>query len=189
MSYEDILSSIKGMKFGRQGKFAHKLDFDQRCEILALYRTGVPRTALAEAYGLDRRTVTHIYNPRSSHYKDVKAEEVKLGKEAFQRQYITENGLSKLKKVMETFIPVSDFRPIRNATKFKGVHNVSNENTSGPHRIIVAWREAGLDNVGAGWYYQDRDGQVPEQWLHNGEESRMTSKSCYEAAKEQVFDI
>jgi hypothetical protein len=189
MSYEDILSSIKDMKFGRQGKYAHKLGFDQRCEILALYRTGVPRVALAEAYGIDRRTVTHIYNPRSSHYKDVKAEEEKLGKEAFQRQYITENGLNKLKTVMETFVPVSDFRPIRNATKYRGVHVIETEQTTRPHRIIVQYREAGIDNVGAGWYYQDRDGQVPEQWLHNGEESRMTSKACLEAAREQLFDL
>jgi hypothetical protein len=188
MSYEDILTSIKSMKFGRQGKYAHKLDFDQRCEILALYRTGVPRVALAEAYAIDRRTVTHIYNPRSVHYRAVRAEEEKLGKEAFQRQYITENGLNKLKQIMATFKPTSEFHPIRNATKYRGVHVVENEQTVKPHRVVIAWRENGLDNVGAGWYYQDRDGQVPEQWLHNGEESRQTSKACLEALKVELFD-
>jgi len=189
MSYDDILANIKDMKFGRQGKYDHKLDFDQRCEILALYRTGVPRTVLAEAYGLDRRTVTHIYNPRSVHYRNVRAEEEKLGKEQFQKQYITQNAHDKLKKAMTNFQPVSEFRPMRNATKYKGVHTVENDGTTKPHRIIIGWREAGIDNVGAGWYYQDRDGQVPEQWLHNGEESRMTSKACLEGAKEAVFDI
>lgn len=189
MSYEDILSSIKTMKFGRQGKYAHKLDFDQRCEVLALYRTGVPRVVLAEAYGIDRRTVTHIYNPQSVHYRNVREEEKRLGAEAFQRQYITENGLNKLKQIMATYKPTSDFHPIRNATKYKGVHTITNDQTSRPHRVIIQYREAGIDNVGAGWYYQDRDGAVPEQWLHNGEESRVTSKACLEAAKEQVFDL
>lgn len=188
MAYEDIIASIKSMKFGRQGKYAHKLDFDQRCEILALYRTGVPRAALAEAYALDRRTVTHIYNPRSSHYRGIREEEKNLGSEAFQRQYITENGLNKLKQVMASIVPTSDFYPIRNATKFKGVHIIETDQTTKPHRVIIAYREKEIDNVGAGWYYQDRDGQVPEQWLHNGDESRVTSKACLEALKLELFD-
>lgn len=133
--------------------------------------------------------MTHIYNPRSVHYRTVREEEKKLGSEVFQRRYITENGLNKLKQIMATFQPTNEFSPMRNATKYRGVHIVENDQTTRPHRILIAWREKGIDNVGAGWYYQDRDGQVPEQWLHNGDESRQTSKACFDALKEQIFDL
>jgi hypothetical protein len=182
------------MKFAPAGKFSSKLGFDQRCEVLALHRTGVGRSVLAEAYGLDRRTVTHIYNPNSPHYRAVREEEERLGKEEFLKKYITENAVSKLRKVMKTegqVIPTQPHGPPgkRTATKYAGVHEVKNENTVFPHRIQVAWREGDLDNAGPGWYYRDADGAHPEAWLHNGGESRMSSLACLEAVQENLVDI
>lgn len=191
-TYEEILSSISALNFGPTGKYASKLDFDQRCEILALYRTGVGRAALAAAYKLDRRTITHIYNPQSPHYRNVREEERKLGTEQFMRKYITENGLSRLKGV--TPAPsegpkVTKLMPRRQATSKSGVHVVKTDATSYEHRIQIGWRENGVDSAGAGWYYRDADGADPEAWLHNGDDSRVTSKACYEAVLENLVDV
>ena len=193
-SHEDLITSISALKLKPHGRFSPKLDFDQRCEILALFRTGVGRAVLAEAYGLDRRTVTHIYNRASPHYRNVRAEEQKLGKEEFMKKYITENGLNKLKAATERMPkpPVEEPkgpRANRNSRKFAGVHKVKNDNVAFEHRIIVSWQEATLDNAGAGWYYQDADGSQPNDWLHNGDESRMSSKACIDAVRANLFDV
>jgi hypothetical protein len=181
------------MKFAPAGKYTAKLDFDQRCEVLALYRSGVGRSVLAEAYGLDRRTVTHIYNPASPHYKAVREEERRLGTGEFIKQYITENAVSKLKKILKTVDVVPD-RPLgprgkRNASRHAGIHEVKTSATDYAHRIQIGWCEDNLDNAGAGWYYRDADGPHPETWVHNGDDSRVTSTACLEAVKENLVDI
>lgn len=99
MSVEKFIQELRDMKLGNpDNKFGPKLDFDQRCEILALWRTGlVSRMSLSRAYGIDRRTVSHIYANDSVHYRDVREEEAKLGKDAFLAKYLTENAMAKLK--------------------------------------------------------------------------------------------
>src|SRR5262252_4002411 len=91
-----ILAIIPAGAYRQDRKFAAKLDFPQRCEILALYRRGVGRNILADAFGVDRRTVTHIHNPVSPHYKNVRAEYDRLGKEACEQAYVTEEGSLKV---------------------------------------------------------------------------------------------
>lgn len=188
------LASISAMKLADHGKYSHKLDFDQRCEILALYRSGVGRAILSEAYKIDRRTVTHIYNPNSKHYRAVREEENKLGKDLFLQKYITENALMKLRNVKPVAqIPLEPRRegPLmkKSANKYAGVHHVKTDATDFEHRIIIQWREAELDNAGAGWYFKDADGADPERWLHNGDESRTSSVACLSAVRENLVDI
>lgn len=189
-THEDRISVISALKFTPDSKFSAKLDFDQRCEILALHRAGVSRVALAEAYGLDRRTITHIYNPKSTHYRNVREELVKLGPEEFQKRYITDNALTKLKNISISERSRGD-GPMaqRNATRFKGVHAVTNDAVSRAHRIVVQWHEKGIDGLAPGWYYQDMDGDDPNAWRHNGDTSRLTSKACLDAVRENLVEI
>lgn len=192
---DTIIKSISAMNLVPAGKYVPKLDFDQRCEILALYRTGLGRTILSAAYGIDRRTITHIYNPKSKHYKSVRAEEKRLGKDAFQKKYLTENVLIKLRNFAEVnkANPPKVGRPKksranRSASRFAGVHTIMNDNLERPHTVQIGWEENPIDGVGAGWYYRDMDGD-PSKWLHNGEESTLTSKDCLEAVQENLFEL
>src|SRR5262245_4445022 len=66
---------IAMMMSRNRDRFAAKLTFDQRCQVLALHRLGVTREDLAMMFGINRRTVTHIYNPQSEHYKSVREKE------------------------------------------------------------------------------------------------------------------
>jgi hypothetical protein len=124
----------------------------------------------------------------------VREEEQNLGPEEFLNKYITENAVSKLRKVVKTEGPVIPARPPgppakRSARKYSGIHMVRTDGTNFPHRIQVGWCEATLDNEGAGWYYRDADGAWPETWLHNGDESRTSSLACLEAVKENLIDL
>lgn len=170
------------------GKFSPKLDFEQRCEILALYRTGVSRSVLAQAYGLDRRTVTHIYNSKSPHYRMIRDEEERLGRQKFIERYITENAVNRMRNADIPAVDPERPKAIRNATRWRGVHTIKNDYMSKFHRIQIEWMEASIDNAGAGWYYRDADGSDPLEWYHNGDESRHTSKACLEAVKENLID-
>ena len=193
MAYEDLISQISAMDFGPVGKYAPKLDFEQRCEILALYRSGVGRTVLAEAYGLDRRTITHIYNPNSVHYRNVREAEEKLGSDAFLKRFITENALARLRRVVKKPAEVvhdpAAPKAKRSATKHAGIHYIMTSSTSYEHRIQIGWCEATLDNDGAGWYYRDADGPDPDAWMHNGDESRITSLACLDGVKANLVDV
>src|SRR4249919_2417704 len=80
----------------RKNNFAPKLTFSGRCEVLALCRKGLPKDAIASAYNIDRRTVTHIQNPVSTHYKKVREEELVLGKDRFIETYLTDEIINKV---------------------------------------------------------------------------------------------
>jgi hypothetical protein len=189
------MSAISALKFKQSGKFDNKLDFDQRCEVLALHRIGIPRAALAEAYGIDRRTVTHIYNPKSVHYRSVRAEEEKLGREAFLKKYVTENALNKLKQVKNEAVREDaapkklPTRARRGSTKHAGVHIISTPNTDKDHRILIQWVEQPVDGAEPGWYFKDMDGVDPEMWMDNGPESTLSSSACLEAVRLNLVDL
>src|SRR5580765_7209881 len=78
-----------------RNKFGPKLTYAQRCEVLALRHIGVRREVLAKMYGVDRRTITHIYNPDSPHYKNVRELEIGLGQEQFRNKYVSSELLDK----------------------------------------------------------------------------------------------
>lgn len=71
------------------GKFSSKLTERERCAILAVSLYGITRPVVAAAFGIDRRTVTHITNPNSLHYREVRAEHKRLGHQDFLKEYLT----------------------------------------------------------------------------------------------------
>ena len=183
-SYEEIVAGIPANAYAQRGRFAAKLTFHQRCEVLALYRIGIGRAILAEAYGIDRRTITHIQNPKSPHYKSVRDEVQRLGSDEFLREYVTEDATKRVAQVKgEDLIQVN---PKKSASRYRGVHIVRNEFCEYDHRVTIDWRDDGP--VGPGWYYQDADGPMPDTWLHNGEESTYSSQACFKAAEEVITD-
>lgn len=186
----DIISDISAMRFpASQGKFAPKLTYEQRCEVLALHHLGVPRNVLVESYGIDRRTIAHIISKNSIHYRNVRAKFAELGKDAFMQKYLNEGVKARIAgaiKKIETPLPAA---PNKNASKFEGVHVVQNAFMTTAHRIIIRWCEAGIDTPVAGWYYRDADGAEPNRWFSNGEESMMNSKACLEAVRENLTDV
>ena len=182
-SYDELVASIPASAYAQRGRFAAKLSFQQRCEILALYRKGIGRAVLAEAYGIDRRTVTHIQNPKSPHYKSVRDEVQRLGNDLFSQTYITESAVGRIAEVRNG----GEYEdPKKAANRLRGTHIMRNEYCEYDHRVMIAWRDDG--HLGPGWYYQDLDGVAPDEWLHNGEDSIQSSSACYKAAEEVVSD-
>ena len=172
------------LRYRESGKFAAKLDFQKRCEILALYRKGITREALAIMYGVDRRTITHIYTQQSPHYKNVRQEEVSLGPARFADMYINDDILNRAL----TYKQEKDGEKPNN-NKFArgkaGIHNVRGKMCEYQHRVIIEWRE---DQEPPGWYYLDLDGDNPLMWFSTGEDSLRTSQSCYSGMLMDITD-
>src|SRR5688572_25368672 len=158
-------------------KFAPKLSFPKRCEILALYRAGLTRESLSTMYGVDRRTITHIYNPMSPHYKNVREEEIRLGKDKFRNQYLSEEAWNRAL----AFRQEKDKGEQNNkyAKAKEGIHIVRGKNCEYEHRVVIGWREKDETIEAAGWYYKDLDGDFPDNWFCTDDSSRRTSMSCY----------
>jgi hypothetical protein len=171
------------------GKFASKLSFTQRCEILALHRRGCTRELLSKLYKVDRRTITHIYNGQSPHYRNVREEELRLGRNNFIDNYLT---LDVQNAAFAYFGEKRDEPHVNNkaANKRQGVHNMQNDMCDYAHRVIIGWVEPGIqeDITVAGWYYKDLDSEWPDSWFHCGPESLRTSQACWAAAQEDISD-
>lgn len=183
---EEILASIPSAAFTQQSRFAPKLDFAQRCEVLAFYRSGISRVILAKAYNIDRRTVTHMANPNSPHYHDIRREWERLGPDEFKKRYITEEGGQRVSAlIVNGKAPVG---PSPQANKYRGINMVKTDLCKFAHRVEVEFFPDG--HHGPGWYYRDLDdSQSPDDWFYSGDESLMTSKTCLEAAKEMIADV
>lgn len=166
-------------------KYAAKLSFDQRCEILALRHAGVRREVLAKMYGVDRRTITHIYNPLSPHYKNVRATEVGMGKEKFRETFVTDELLADALARSEPEAKNNKF-----ASKKAGLHVVRGTNCNYDHRVRIEWLEAGQHDVEeAGWYYCDLDSDFPTGWFTaGGPDSLKNSQSCFAAMLHDITD-
>jgi hypothetical protein len=181
---EEILAMLPPAAFAQQGKFAPKLSFAQRCEILVMLRAGIGRATLAKAYGINRRTITHIESPASPHYKNVREELVRLGPDEFRAQYLTEDGAKRVRKAM---IGGEDSGPKQSANRDRGMHTVRNDYCKYDHRIQIEWLPDG--ELGAGWYFKDLDGPFPDGWFSGyDDESRISSTACLKGAKEAVMD-
>lgn len=171
-----------------KNKFAAKLNNTQRCEILALYYRGFRRETLAKMYGVDRRTITHIYTAHSPHYKNVRNERIGIGAEQFEHKYLTDDIIN---KAMSFFHSISKAENVNNehANAKRGLHVVQGKNCAYAHRVTISWREANGDAIiTSGWYYQDLDGDFPEMWLSVDEESMKTSLACYSAMLGDITD-
>lgn len=186
-SVDEILAIIPANAYRQDRKFAAKLDFSQRCEVLALYRRGVGRNVLADAFGIDRRTVTHIHNVSSPHYKAIRDEYERLGKDAFERKYITEEGSMKVAEQLKVGPKGKDHtKPSKAANRHAGTNIVRGTYCDYDHRVVIAWRDDG--HLGAGWYYQDLDGPAPELWTYTDEMSILSSSRCFNALKDEIND-
>lgn len=185
---EEIMADLPEGSFRSEGKFVPKLTFVERCEILAFYRKGVSRVMLAAAFGVDRRTITHIYTKTSPHYKNVREEEERLGRERFVQTYITESGAGKIAAVQSQVKEERDpSLSVKAANKHRGLNMVKTEFTNFEHRVMIEWFDGA---IGEGWYYKDLDGPDSDDiMLHNGPESIRTSQECLRAVKENLIDL
>jgi len=168
-------------------KFAPKLDFQKRCEIYALYLLGFKREVLAKTYNVDRRTVTHIHNAKSAHYKNVREEMLIMGEEKFIQQYASEDVRNRALTAGEPEVVGNN----RHANRKAGVHTVRNQFCTGPHRVIIKWINEGEHNVPkSGWYYCDLDGDFPDSWLAppDDPEALTTSQACFAAMLNDISD-
>lgn len=139
-------------------KFAAKLTFDERCQILALRLSNMSIGAIAVTFGVNRRTVTHVHKKTSPRYQNVRKLCEAMGEAAFMTKYITEDLVARVKaaadtpEAQETYIeqdkkPGSTKvgRPNRNANRHSGVTMYKR------NRIEVVWVE-GLEGYPDGWY-------------------------------------
>jgi len=61
------------------------------------------------------------------------------------------------------------------------------------HRVVIAWRDEITDVVSGnvlpmGWWYQDLDGNDPDEWFHSGPESLISSQNALLAAETELID-
>jgi hypothetical protein len=172
-------------------KFSPKLDFDERCAILAMVSYGVKREVVARAYSIDKRTVAHIVNSSSPHYKDVRRKYTEMGRDSFIKEYATPEAVAKLHAVRDRFAkaePVVGSTPASaRAKSHAGTHVLYPPQCAYPHTVEIAWRDADGDNP-AGWWYRDATSSEPELWLNNGPESLRTSSAALKIAETNLVD-
>lgn len=189
----DPLSLIPQENFVKHqtGKFAPKLNDEERCAILALVKSGVRRERIAAAYGLDRRTVGHIANPQSPRYKEIRNKYKAMGHDDFVKEFLTEEVALKIAALPEDekHPAPKTGAPSARANRLAGIHKVKPEQCEYEHRIEIKYFIAGDHHPLEGWYYRDLDSKTnPEQWFHNGPESMKSSHACYDAAVENLLD-
>lgn len=179
------------------GKFEAKLTFAERCAVLACLISGVNRNMLAHVFGINRRTVTHIGNPKSIHYKSVRAELVGMGKEGFIDKYVTEDIRERIAASQnELIVKMSDRAAakvdtnLRTPSKMRnsdsGIRVLKPEQCQYSHRVEIGWVNG---HLGEGWYYRDLDGPRPEDWFHCGPESILSSTAALREAEMTIFDV
>jgi hypothetical protein len=167
-------------------RFSPKLTFTQQCEILALYHKGHKRNTLAKIYGVNRRTVTHMYNPKSKHYKKIREEELRLGVDNFRKLYLTDQVL----RTAQSFVEENNQENNNQyANKKQGIHTMRNDMCDYDHRVVIQWKERDEGNIKvSGWYYKDLDSEWPDDWFHGDEESLKSSNACYTYALTDISD-
>lgn len=174
-------------------KFAPKLSFDERCSVLALVRANVSRKIVSEALGIDRRTVGHITNETSLHYRNVRQEYKRIGHDDFIAKYVTEEVARKVAEVANKPVDVvhATGNPSERARAKAGVHTVKPEQCSYSHRLEIKFFHKNEDEgiAATGWHYRDLDSKTDsDTWFHNGEESLMSSSAAFAFAQDNLTD-
>ena len=182
-----ITALVGALSKSQMNKFRRKLDFAQQCAALGLIRLGYTREHVGTLYDIDRRTVTHIYNSRSPHYKSVREEEKTLGGTNFIEKYVTPEVRAAAESV-KSLSPKEGNNP--NANGKRGLHTVRNPMCNYDHRILIQWRDpSNTPNIPMpGWYYCDLDSEWPDDWFHCGPESMKNSQACFNAAQNDISD-
>lgn len=191
----DPLSILPAHVFANNSsRFASKLSENQRCSILALIRNGVKHDLIANAYGVDVRTVSRVGNDHSPKYKSVRMLYQQLGHDAFTARYLTEDVARMVADAAPEPTPqrpnpaaVTPMGVSRRANRMAGVHVIPPmEGLRKTQREVEIAFRSGIDELPDGWYYRDiADG---DDWLHNGDASLRTSSACYQAILENLTD-
>lgn len=169
----------------RSDKFAPKLDRDDRCRILALYRGGMKRDIVGRVFQINKRTVSHICNPASRHYKSIRDEEKAMGFDAFRSKYLTPEVMENVRKaVVEMNLDKVAPHVSARANRHEGRRMVHPPQCAYEHDVEIRY----LDNADPpGWYYKDHTSK-DDSWLHNGTDSLATSQACFDAMKLNLMD-
>lgn len=202
----ELISRLPASAFRHnRTKFTPKLNVPARMAIRGLVAMGVGHRVLAIAYEVDRRTIGHIANDHSLHYRDVSKEWQKLGEVDFIQTYVTSDDIERCARILASDDPAIQEKlrlnkneassstvdnpakaPNPRANKNAGLNVVKTENTRHSHRLIIEFRDD--QPFGVGWYYQDMDDADPTAWYHNGEESMLTSTACLEGVIANLVD-
>lgn len=199
---EELLRRIDPAALKRNdNRFVPKLRFEERCAVLGLSLMGVSQQVLAAAFELNRRTVGHIVNAYSPHYKNVRKELQNFGREEFIKRYVTEEHIQRINsdKTKERAAATwREYERERGERKGKpnprshgsaGTHMEWNYNTKATHRIEIRWLNFGDDGAvnGEGWYCRDLDEPNPDMqaWL-GYEHTLMTSSAALKYARDEV---
>lgn len=175
------------------GKFKPKLVREERYSILALAKMGVKREVIASAFGVDRRTVSHICNDSSTHYKDIRDHYRKMGHDEFVAAYIDENVTKRIAMAVDS-LPGGDVpEPVSSRSNgYAGLHTIPPEPglRSRSYKVEIRHlRKGGAENaVSDGWHYRVIDAATTYGWLNNGAESMKSSRACLVAVKENLTD-
>lgn len=170
----------------RSDHFKPKLDHAKRCAVLALTKSKIKRERVAAAFGVDRRTVSHISNDTSPHYKAIRRHYVELGHDAFVKKYLTEEVAALMAAVPITGSTTTSAKASsRRSNAYEGEHLIPAVDglRAKEHHVVIEYRE-GYD----GWAFRDLDGDAPDEFYHNGDASLKSSKACYEAILENLTD-
>lgn len=173
--------------------FKPKLNFEQRCSVLALFRRGVKPELLAKAFGINRRTVGYIVN-NGTHYRSVRLKESELGTQDFITKYTTDDALVRVREATAEVSPVfgskTDSNAAKKAARAKEGINAITDLKGVKHRVEIAYLDAntaeddnGVFEHPAGWYSKDMDGSTPNRWsgdIDTG--THLTSMSAYKHA-------
>lgn len=165
--------------------FAPKLNHEERCGILALHILGVKTDVLALAFSLNRRTVTHLVNPQSNHYRPARAERKRMGDADFIAKYATED----LRRRVIDVANRPELRPVKPnqmERRKAGIQVVKPDQCSYSHRLEIKYL---ADRDPPGWYYRDMDSKSsPDEWFHNGDASLASSQNCLALAEANLTD-
>lgn len=190
------------------GKFEPKLEFDQRCAVLAALLAGFSRRVVGAHFGIHSRTVTHIANPTGRWYHNVRQKRSELGDRAFMNTYLNGDTLNALVALKNNEMP-QESHPSGGSRKYEGFTLVEVKGDTGTvqHRIEIKYVKAysELDDKGeqypsvTGWYFKDhdfgysmnKDGDptIPILWTSNDDGMPFdTSAKALQYVKENVFD-
>lgn len=178
------------------GRFAPKLTHEQRCSILAAVIMGHPREAVAHAFGVNRRTITHICNRSSPSYKSVRDEYDRHGKAEFLRMFLTDEVRNKVREAAKSEEAKKSTTRLRadqaaklsaqkqasgpdaKATKRKGSWTIKCSTTETMHEFNIDWLAHPSNGV-EGWYFQQPE--IDDFWSANPSngEPFLTSQDAY----------
>lgn len=189
MTIEEIIPS-NAVKSPRSDEFVAKLNPEERCQVLACADYGIKREIIAQAYGINRRTIGHIVNTASQRYRATRKERDQLGKDDFRAKYLTEEVAKRIAAVTPKptaeNAPADHSKPSVRANGKAGINVVKSEFLKTPHRIEVQFFET---KDPPGWWYRDIDGAEPDEWFNNGEDSLRSSQACLKMAELNLTEI